>query len=457
MRWCRPVSVLSLALLALGNPISSILESRSQTGLPLALSALTNGAKALALLGAAGVEEIELLVTHLLDLANGKTAPVSTAQGALSALSNLDVTLNQIEYTIELAARGLLPTNILNLLEGLTDDQLNSVTNNNPRSPTASLYPRKSSQDAPYSVDEKDLRSALYIPDTFEYGANGKTPVLLVPGTAVPAGFTYHFGFAKLLAATDFADPVWVNIPGNSLDDIQLNAQYVAYAINYLSDVSNNAKIGLISWSQGGVDAQWAFKYWPSTREVVQDFMPVSPDFHGSLIGLTCLGFPSPACTPAEIQQGYNADLINTLRADGGDSAYVPTTSMYSSFDEIVEPQRGADASAYLLDAHNVGVTNNQVQLVCPGQVAGSIYTHESMLVNPVAWALVVDALTHDGPGQASRIDRNTVCGQFLPPGLTIDDFLGTEATNVLAIVDVLEFGSWTSQEPPIMPYAQSK
>ena len=142
MRWCRPVSVLSLALLALGNPISSTLESRSQTGLPLALSALTNGAKALALLGAAGVEEIELLVTHLLDLANGKTAPVSTAQGALSALSNLDVTLNQIEYTIELATRGLLPTNILNLLEGLTDDQLNSVTNNNPRSPTASLYPR---------------------------------------------------------------------------------------------------------------------------------------------------------------------------------------------------------------------------------------------------------------------------------------------------------------------------
>lgn len=60
-----------------------------------------------------------------------------------------------------------------------------------------------------------------------------------------------------------------------------------------------------------------------------------------------------------------------------------------------------------------MGVTNNQVQLVCPRQVAGSIYTHESMLVSPIVWALVVDALTHDGPGQTSRIDLDSVCEQF--------------------------------------------
>lgn len=283
-------------------------------------------------------------------------------------------------------------------------------------------------------------------------------PVLLVPGTAVPAGLTYHPNFAKLLAATDFADPVWVNIPGNSLGDVQVNAEYVAYAINYISGVSNNAKIGVVSWSQGGLDTQWAFKYWPSTGEVVQDFMPISPDFHGSLVGGACLGFPSPTCTPAILQQAYDTELIQTLRADDGDSAYVPTTTLYSSFDEIVEPQLGTDASAYLLDVRNVGVTNNQVQLVCPGQIAGSVNDHETMLVNPVAWALVIDTLTHEGPGQVSRIDLDTpVCGQFLPPGLTIDDFLGTEATNVVAVLDVLKYRSWTSEEPPIITYARSK
>lgn len=304
-------------------------------------------------------------------------------------------------------------------------------------------------------MPEDKLRSAIHIPKNFEYGANGKKPVLLVPGTADPAGTTYYFSYEKLLGQTEFADPVWVNIPGNSLGDIQTSAEYVAYAINYISGISNT-KIGAISWSQGALDVQWALKYWPSIREVLEDFMPISADFHGTLAEIACI-VPTPLCTPAIKQQGYETHFIHTLRANDGDSAYVPTTSVYSGVDEVVQPQSDPNASAFLHDTRNVGVTNTQIQLACPGKLAGGFYLHETMLVNPIAYALFVDALTHDGPGNLSRIDLDTVCNQLLPPGLGLEDLLGTEVMAVvLGAVDTLSYGYVGNTEPPIKSYARS-
>jgi hypothetical protein len=329
------------------------------------------------------------------------------------------------------------------------------VDNDNSKEPVTSIYPHKAPEDVPYDVNENKLRSAIYIPDSFEYGANGKQPVLLVPGTSVPAGSTYNFSYEKLLANTDFADPVWVNIPGNSLGDIQVSAEYVAYAINYISGISNGSKIGVIVWSQGGIDVQWALKYWPSTREIVDDFMPISSDFHGTLLDNLCF-VPVPPCTPAAKQQSSESNLIHVFRAHDGDSAYVPTTSVYSGVDEVVQPQSDPDASAALKDHRKVGVTNTQIQLACPGKPAGSFYLHETMLVNPVAYALFVDAMTHDGPGQLSRIDLDTVCDQLVPPGLGLEDLLGTEAvTVVLGVLDTLSYGEYVDIEPPIKPYAR--
>lgn len=162
----------------------------------------------------------------------------------------------------------------------------------------------------------------------------------------------------------------------------------------------------------------------------------MSADFHGTVLAnVLCPSFPKLPCPPSVIQQRYTSNFIRTLRSDGGDSAYVPTTSIYSSTDEIVEPQHGTSASAFISDARLVGVTNNEVQSICPGQPAGSLYTHEAVLFNPLTYALIIDALTHTGPGDTARLDLDILCKQIVSAGLGLDDVLVTQSRLSLNIV----------------------
>lgn len=154
---------------------------------------------------------------------------------------------------------------------------------------------------------------------------------------------------------------------------------------------------------------------------------------------------------PSVLQQEYNSKFIATLRANGGDSAYVPTTNIYSSFfDEIVEPQSGDKASGRILDARRVGATNAEVQKVCPLQPAGGFYDHETTLANPIGYALLVDALTHDGPGQLSRIDLGSVCKNLVSPGLGLGDFLATQNNLLIAGTQLVLYPYSTTIEPAI-------
>jgi hypothetical protein len=143
------------------------------------------------------------------------------------------------------------------------------------------------------------------------------------------------------------------------------------------------------------------------------------------------------------------------MRANQGDSAYVPTTTVYSGlFDEIVEPQQGTGASAYLNDARKVGVTNNYLQGICPGLPGGSFYTHEGVLYNPVAFGLVKDALINGGAGKTSRLDLNKLCNMYLADGLNVGDLLLTENAILVAGLSLVLYEPKVSVEPAIKSYA---
>lgn len=359
---------------------------------------------------------------------------------------------------------GLLDGTLSTALQGGLPVGENSINNNNRA--ISGLYPKKAgTTDAPYSVPESQLRAAIYIPPGFTFGQNGKTPVLFVPGTGSYGGTNFANNLRKLLTGKPYADPVWVNVPGAQLGDAQINSEYVAYAINYISAVSgsvvNPKKIAVISWSQGGLDTQWVLKYWPSTRNIVQDFLPVSPDFYGTILanGL-CLSPTSDInvlCDPSVIQQERTSNFVAQLRKNGGDRAFVPTTTFYSSFvDEVVQPQQGTSASAYLpAGGRNAPASNNDVQEVCAGQLGGSFYDHAGVLFNPLTYALIVDALTHPGTtGQVSRINRASVCASYAAPGLDLDDVLATTGLIPVAGVALLAYPDKRLTEPPLKAYA---
>ncbi|GAB7338950.1 hypothetical protein MBLNU457_5623t1 [Dothideomycetes sp. NU457] len=393
-------------------------------------------------------------VLSSLSLVTPTASPTDEADAIsrLSSIVQVAQPTNIIEYDALLVLNGLTTISVANGIGDVLGEfsQMDSSSNSNPDPPT-SVYPQKGPCDAPYSVSEDKLRSAIYIPDSFTHGA--KPPVILFPGTGATGYITFDGNFIPLLQNVDYADPVWVNVPTFLLQDAQLSAEYAAYAINYIASLTNS-NVSMIAWSQGNINTQWAYKYWPSTRSVVNNHIAISPDYKGTVLA-NFIDITGLANEAAILQQQYFSNYITTMRANDGDSAYVPTTTVYSGFfDEIVEPQQGTNASAYLLDARNVGVSNTEVQLACPGLPAGSFYTHEGVLYNPIAYGLAMDALKNGGPGQLSRVDTASLCQMYASPGLTLEDILVTENAILVAGIALVAGTPKLSVEPPISPYA---
>jgi hypothetical protein len=116
-----------------------------------------------------------------------------------------------------------------------------NTVNFNFREPSVPVYPTAGPLDAPYDLSERQLRQAIYIPLDYTYGR--KPPVIFLPGTGAVAGQNFAPNYGKLFKEQDVADPVYLNLPGENLADIQVAAEYTAYAINYISGISGGRKV----------------------------------------------------------------------------------------------------------------------------------------------------------------------------------------------------------------------
>jgi hypothetical protein len=236
-------------------------------------------------------------------------------------------------------------------------------------------------------------------------------PVLLNPATGVTPDQNYSWNYERAFTAQHRP---WcaVTMPFHTLGDIQTAGEYLVYAIRTMHARAHR-RIAVMGHSQGGMSMRWALRFWPDTRAMVDDVIGMAGSNHGSTAVPVCKrGYTS--CTPAVWQQQDTARFIQALNSGAETFAGISYTEIFTHTDEVVQPNGTDASSSSALHTGAGAITNVSTQDICPLDVDEHLAIGT---LDPVAYALVMDALDHAGPARPSRISRG-VCLQVFQPGV---------------------------------------
>jgi len=283
-------------------------------------------------------------------------------------------------------------------------------------------------------VPERLLADALDCPAQLD-----RKTVLLVHGTSVTAEENWGWNYVLALPHYGF-DVCTVLLPDRELSDVQMTSEYVVYAIRAIHQRTDR-RIDVVGLSQGALQPRWAIKWWPDIRHDIDDYVSMAGTNHGALFGdLDCVY----SCPPALWQQTQHSNFLAALNR-GDESPDEPSyTSVYSLTDEIIQPVAPAPVAAI------GGASNVAVQDVCPGRYVG----HVQSASDAAYFGVVLDALTHVGPADPSRVDRD-LCTQSVMP--YVDPVTAVKRTGeVYAFAGIVQSEhEKTTAEPPLRGYAR--
>jgi pimeloyl-ACP methyl ester carboxylesterase len=275
-----------------------------------------------------------------------------------------------------------------------------------PATASAITYAPVNQPGPPLSVPQTELDASL---ECNGNPAAGPTPVLLVHGT----GSNPHDNFSwNWEPALDALNTAWctVALPGNGMADVQVGGEYVVNAIRTLYARAGR-RISIMGHSQGGMIPRWAFRFWPDTRTMVDDDIGFAPSNHGTASAqLTC----QPDCAPAIWQQRDDSEFIKALNSFQETFAGISYTEIYTHTDVVVTPNSN-DQGSSSLHTGDGQIRNVAIQDVCPTDVSDHLLIGTQ---SNTAYALAIDALTHPGPADPSRIDTTSVCLNPVMPGI---------------------------------------
>ncbi|NKQ55157.1 alpha/beta fold hydrolase [Amycolatopsis sp. K13G38] len=295
----------------------------------------------------------------------------------------------------------------------------------------------------PLTVPASRLRAAVHC--SADVRGADRDPVLLIPGTTLtPEEFRWNYVRAFRAKGWPYCT---VALPHNGMDDIQTAAEYVVYAIRQVSGAAGR-KVDVVGHSQGGMIGRWALKYWPDTRVDVGDLVGLAPSNHGTLLAnAVCV----PGCAPAFWQQRAGSAFLTALNSGPETWAGIDYTNVYTATDEVVTPNLDHNGSSSLHTGAG-RISNVGLQEVCPARVADHLSTGTT---DAVAYALVVDALTHDGPADPARIPLSA-CGQLLMPYVDPATVAQDEANLATTVATQVALYPHAAAEPPLRRYTES-
>lgn len=256
------------------------------------------------------------------------------------------------------------------------------------------------------TVSTKRLRASLEC-----HGNPGarREPVLLSAGTSVTPEQNFSWNYAKAFTAQH---RYWcaVTMPHNTYGDIQVAGEYMVHAIRTMHRRTDR-RVAVVGHSQGGMNPRWALRFWPDTRRMVADVVGMAPSNHGTTALPSCVPGVT-TCTPAVWQQQANSRFLAALNSRAETFRGISYTVIYSHTDEVVTPNTSAANSSSALRTGDGRITNVATQDIC----ATDVYEHLLVgTIDPTAYALVMDAITHDGPARVSRVGTASCSELYMP------------------------------------------
>jgi triacylglycerol lipase len=257
--------------------------------------------------------------------------------------------------------------------------------------------------------------------------AGRSEPVLLVHGTGVNRRLNFEWNYWPALRRAGFA-VCWVELPNAALSDIQIAAEYVARAAEVIHDRTGE-DVDILGHSQGGLVPRWAIKWFPSGAHV-DDYIGLASPNHGTVVADSfVLG-----CMEACWQMKTTSNFIAALNAGDETPGETDYTSIYTTSDELVQPVGTQELE---------GGTNILIQAICPGRPVD----HVGIVADELTYRLALDAFTNEGPADTARLPED-ICAKG-----QMED---TTTPPPDAFPPAWGDGSFSSEEPPLMPYARS-
>jgi hypothetical protein len=257
-------------------------------------------------------------------------------------------------------------------------------------------------------VPAATLAAALHCSGNF--GTSALEPVLLNPATGVTPQQNYSWNYERAFTAQGRP---WcaVTMPYSTEGDIQIAGEYLVYAIRTEYAMAHR-RIAVVGHSQGGMSMRWALRFWPDTRAMVDDVVGMAGSNHGTTSANYICHVGRTTCPAATWQQASGARFIAALNSGAETFAGISYTEIFTHTDEVVTPNRTDQVSSSALHTGAGWITNVSTQDICPLDA----YEHLGVgTVDPVAYALVTDALDHAGPADPARIPRSACLALYQP------------------------------------------